>query len=57
MFRYESTNKNNEKDKKNSIDIDDFEKLYELLKKRVKKKMKENYVMMNIKIYGKTLEI
>ena len=36
MFRYESTNKNNEKDKKNSIDIDDFEKLYELLKKKGK---------------------
>ena len=34
MFKYDSANKNNEKDKKNNIETDDIEKLYELLKKK-----------------------
>ena len=36
MIKYDSANKNNEKDKKNNIETDDIEKLYELLKKKGK---------------------
>ena len=36
MFKYDIENKNNEKDKKNNIETDDIEKLYELLKKKGK---------------------
>ena len=58
MFKIDYLNKNNDKDKgkdkdkKNNIDSDDLENLYDLLKKKIKMKVKKNYVLLNIKIFG-----
>ena len=48
MFKIDYLNKNNDKDKgkdkdkKNNIDSDDLENLYDLLKKKIKMKVKKN---------------
>ena len=53
MFKNDYGNKINEKDKKNNIDTDDLENLYQLLIKKNKDDNEKKYVIFNTKLFGK----